>query len=215
MSKKLILSSLVALFVFISSPNTSHAQIVTFNLLGTADDGGDFDFEMSTGTFTDDATGFVLDFEAFVDGSTGIINASNSNFGVNAANGAIGGNPNDAASELDGDQGEESFSITFSGPVSATLTEVSIGGLGTDDTGILDIGGVQTDIASGTSTEIPVHTELVGNTLTIAFTAGTIGAGNGFSVDSLTFNIVSVPEPSSLALLSPVGLGFAGRRRQR
>lgn len=212
MSKKLILSSLVALFVFISSPNNSHAQIVTFNLLGTD---GDFDFEMSTGTFTDDATGFVLDFEAFVDGSTGEINATNSNFGVNAENGVIGGNQNDAAAELDGDQGEESFSITFSGPVSATLTEVSIGGLGTDDTGILDIGGVQTAIASGTSTEIPVHTELVGNTLTIAFTAGTSGAGNGFSVDSLTFNIVSVPEPSSLALLSLVGLGFAGRRRRR
>ena len=212
MSKKLILSSLVALFVFISSPNTSHAQIVTFNLLGTD---GDFDFEMSTGTFTDDATGFVLDFEAFVDGSTGVINATDSDFGVNAENGVIGGNPNDAAADLDGDQGEESFSITFSGPVSATLTEVSIGGLGTDDTGILDIGGVQTAIASGTSTEIPVHTELVGNTLTIAFTAGTSGAGNGFSVDSLTFNIVSVPEPSSLALLSLVGLGFAGRRRQR
>ena len=147
MSKKLILSSLVALFVFISSPNTSYAQIVTFDLLGTDDDGGDFDFEMSTGTFTDDATGFVLDFEAFVDGSTGVINASNSNFGVNAENGFIGGNPNDAAAELDGDQGEESFSITFSRPVSATLTEVSIGGLGTDDTGILDIGGVQTAIA--------------------------------------------------------------------
>ena len=162
MSKKLILSSLVALFVFISSPNNSHAQIVTFNLLGTD---GDFDFEMSTGTFTDDATGFVLDFEAFVDGSTGEINATNSNFGVNAENGVIGGNQNDAAAELDGDQGEESFSITFSGPVSATLTEVSIGGLGTDDTGILDIGGVQTAIASGTSTEIPVHTELVGLSL--------------------------------------------------
>ena len=81
MSKKLILSSLVALFVFISSPNTSHAQIVTFNLPGTD---GPFDFGDDVGQFIDPVTGLVADFAAFVDGSSGDFNATADNFGINA-----------------------------------------------------------------------------------------------------------------------------------
>lgn len=202
MSKKLILSSLVALFVFISSPNTSHAQIVTFDLPST---NGPFDFGDDVGQFIDPVTGLVADFAAFVDGSSGEFNATAGNFGINAEG------TGDETDELDGDLGAESFTITFSGPVSATLTEVDIVGFAGGDAGTLDIGGTQTLIASGNTTAIPTHTELVGNTLTIAYT----GTGTGFSVNSLTFNVVSVPEPSSLALLSLVGLGFAGRRRRR
>ena len=81
MSKKLILSSLVALFVFISSPNTSHAQIVTFDLPST---NGPFDFGDDVGQFIDPVTGLVADFAAFVDGSSGEFNATAGNFGINA-----------------------------------------------------------------------------------------------------------------------------------
>lgn len=210
MNKKLIFSCLIALLALTSNPSISHADIVTFELLGQ---GGDFDFEVQSDSFTD-SSGLVATFEAFVDGSTGIINAAASGFGVNAENGFIDGNPNDATAELDGDQGEESFSITFSGPVSATLTEVAISGLVGSDAGTIDIGGVQNALSNGTSTVIPTHTELVDNTLTIAFTGGTNGAGNGFSVDSLTFHVKAVPEPSSLALLSLASLGFLRRRRR-
>ena len=210
MNKKLIFSCLIALLALTSNPSISHADIVTFELLGQ---GGDFDFEVQSDSFTD-SSGLVATFEAFVDGSTGIINAAASGFGVNAGNGFIDGNPNDATAELDGDQGEESFSITFSGPVSATLTEVAISGLVGSDAGTIDIGGVQNALSNGTSTVIPTHTELVDNTLTIAFTGGTSGAGNGFSVDSLTFHVKAIPEPSSLALLSLASLGFLRRRRR-
>ena len=88
--------------------------------------------------------------------------------------------------------------ISFSGPVSATLTQVDIGDFGVNDAGTINIGGNQTAIDSGTDTVIPAHTELVGNTLTIAFTAGNPAdtTGLGFSVDSLTFHVKAVPEPS-------------------
>ena len=148
MTQKLILPCLIALFALISSPGLSHADIVTFELLGQ---GGDFDFDVQSDSFTD-SSGLVATFEAFVDGSTGIINATASGFGVNAENNFIDGNPTDATAALDGDQGEESFSITFSGPVSATLTEVAISGLAGSDTGTIDIGGVQNALSNGTST---------------------------------------------------------------
>ena len=85
-----------------------------------------------------------------------------------------------------------------------------------NDSGTLDIGGIQTAIDGGIDTVIPAHTELVGNTLTIAFTAGNPAntSGLGFSVDSLTFHVKAVPEPSSLALLSLASLGLLRRRRQ-
>ena len=211
MPKKLAFLCLIALTALIPSPNVSHADTVVFELIN--DTNTTFDFGEPTATF-DDPSGLSAFFEAIVDGSSGELNASGGGFGVNAENGFILDSPNDATAALDGDQGEESFSITFSGPVSATLTSIDISGFFGGDVGTINIGGVENAIASGTDTVIPAHTELVGETLTIAFTGGTTGAGNGFSVDRLTFDVTAVPEPSSLALLSLAGLGVLGRRRR-
>lgn len=139
--------------------------------------------------------------------------------GVNAENGVIPGNPNDNTQQLDEDQGAESIEIVFSGPVNATLTGISIVSFGADDAGTLDIGGVSTAIAAGTATDISAFasTELVGETLTIAFTAGS--GGNGFGVESLTFHVkpegAAIPEPTSLALLGLGGVTMLARRRRR
>ena len=111
---------------------------------------------------------------------------------------------------MDGEEGAESIAITFSGPVSATLTAIDVVGFAGDDAGTIDIDGVSTNVGSLSSSVIPAHTELVGNTLTISYT----GSGNGFGLESLTFHVKAVPEPSSLLVLGAfAGLGLCSRRR--
>ena len=197
------------LFAMLTLVGSANAEEVNFFLTNNGNGSDLFDFEETTGTF-DHPSGLTAMFTAVVDGNTGELNAAGNSFGVNAENGVIPGNPNDEASQLDGDQGDESIEIMFSGPVSATLTSVGVTSFGSgSDTGTIDIGGVSTAVDSGTSSLIPTHTELVGNTLTISHTGG-----NGFSLDSLTFHVKAVPEPSSLLVLGAVaGLGLCSRRR--
>jgi len=206
MNKKLIFSCLIALLALTSSPSISHADMVEFVLVNNSV----FDFNGPTGTFNE-PSGLSATFTTSVaGGNTGDFNSTSSGFGINA------GGSDDETAQLDGVNGNESFTISFSGPVSATLTQVDIGDFGVNDAGTINIGGNQTAIDSGTDTVIPAHTELVGNTLTIAFTAGNPAdtTGLGFSVDSLTFHVKAVPEPSSLALLSLASLGLLRRRRR-
>ena len=194
---KLFSILLFAMFTVVGSVN---AEEVPFLLTGSD---GPFDFDAETGSFTDTATGFTANFTAIVAGNTGMLNATGDSFGVNATGGG------DDTDQLDGVQGAESIAITFSGPVSATLTAIDVVGFGDTDAGTIDIGGVSTIVASGTDSVIPTHTELVGNTLTIAHTAG-----NGFGLESLTFHVKAVPEPSSLLVLGAfAGLGLCSRRR--
>ena len=206
MFRRMILLGFVALVAATSRPSVSNADVVTFDLT-EGGSGGTFDFDMDSGTFPD-PSGLVAIFEAVVIGNTGVLNATGAGLGVNAENGVFPGS-GDEASQLDGNQGLESIQITFAGPVSAILTEVGIAGLGTDDSGSIAIGAEVNAIGSGTSTVIPDHTNLVGETLTIAFTAG-----NGFSVNSLTFEVRAVPEPSSFLLVGILGLGAFARRRR-
>ncbi|MBK1829984.1 PEP-CTERM sorting domain-containing protein [Verrucomicrobiaceae bacterium R5-34] len=205
---KLIGTSVITAMIAASS--TIGAAVVTFDL--TNNEGDNFDFNAPTGSYTHVTSGFTGDFTAIVAGSTGNLNAQSTSFGVNAENGFIPDNPSDNTGQLDADQGAESFTIQFSGPVIATLTQIDISSFGGSDAGTLDIGGNTTAIASGSSTLIPAHTNLVGETLTIAFTAGT--AGNGFSVDTLTFDVQPIPEPSTTALLGLGGLALLMRRRK-
>jgi len=143
-----------------------NADLVFFELVN--DTNTTFDFGSPTGSFAD-PSGLTADFTAIVAGNVGDLNAAGASLGVNAENGVIPDNPNDNTQQLDEDQGAESIEIAFSGPVNATLTEISIVSFGADDAGTLDIGGVSTAIAAGTGTDLSAFTstELVGNTLTI------------------------------------------------
>ena len=191
------------LFAMLTLVGSANAEEVNFFLTNNGNGSDLFDFGEPTGTFAD-PSGLTAVFTAVVDGSTGDLNAAGTTFGVNAAG------TGDQTSQLDGELGNESIEIMFSGPVSATLTSVGVSAFGGADMGAIDIGGVSTEITTtGTTSPIPAHTELVGNTLTISYVAG-----NGFSLDSLTFHVKAVPEPSSLLVLGAVaGLGLCSRRR--
>jgi len=190
------------------------ADVVVFELFN--DTNALFDFDATTGTFSD-ASGLTATITAIVAGNTGDLNATASSFGINAENGVVPGNPIDDTELLDEDQGAESFSINFSGPVNATLTEIDIVGFGGADAGTLDIAGVSTAIAAGIATDLSAftNTELVGNTLTIGFTAGS--GGNGFGVETLTFHVTPavIPEPTSFTLLAFGSALMLAHRRRR
>ena len=90
------------------------------------------------------------------------------------------------------------------------MSSITIGSFGTGDSGTLTIGANSTAVASGTSTTIPVHGNLDGQFLEVAFTAG-----NGFGFNGLTLEATVVPEPSALVLLSPLVLSMLMQTRRR
>ena len=114
--------------------NTSNALIIDFNLRGTAAKTAldDTDF----GTFT--VNGVSATFTAIVEGNTGLMNQTTTGFGINAED--TGDDTNDATNLLDGEEGAESISISFSQSVlftelrlsSYTSPEVDSAAAGTD-----------------------------------------------------------------------------------
>lgn len=122
----------------------------------------------------------------------------------------------DEASQIDGDEGAESVSITFDGDV--TFDRLALSSTTATDEFFVNFQGGSSNNESGPDDEF-FYT--VGNTLTAGQTV-TIGytAGNGFSFDEFevtTLSAQAVPEPTSMALLglSVAGFGLAGVRRRR
>lgn len=190
------------------------ADIITFDVRGQ---GGDFDFETQSGTFTDSsggvANGLQISVSSFVNGiAGGVVNATGGSLGVNAAGSG------DDTDQLDADLGLESLLFSFNdlpSITSITLTQVGILGFGGDDAGTLAIGASSEAIAAGTGSAIPAHLNLEGSSFLLAYT----GTGNGFGITSLSFDITpaAVPEPASIAFLSlvVVGTGYCRLRRKR
>ena len=106
MNKKLIFSCLIALLALTSSPSISHADMVEFVLENNLV----FDFNGPTGTFND-PSGLSATFTSSVDGDVGDFNSTSNGFGINASGSG------DQTAQLDGVNGNESFTISFSGPV--------------------------------------------------------------------------------------------------
>lgn len=190
------------------------ADIITYDVRGS---GGDFDFNMQSGTFTDSSggvgNGLQISISSFLDGvANGSVNATAASLGMNAT--ASG----DETFKLDGAVGLESLLFSLNDLpsfTSVTLTQVGISDFGGGDAGTFTIGGSSAAIVAGTGSVIPTHVNLEGSSFLVAYT----GTGNGFGITSLTFDITpaAVPEPASIAFLSLLSVGagyFRLRRRQ-
>jgi hypothetical protein len=166
------------------------------------------------GVFTTNSTnhgiaGIELTFTAIVAGNTGTLNATMGNFGINATPSG------DDTDELDMVNGAETVRISFVAPATVTnisLQSIAIGDFGTMDAGTLTIGANSSSIAGGSSTVIPIHTNLDGQFLEVAFT----GTGNGFGFNGLTLDVTAIPEPDAFLfgglVCGVVGLKFACAR---
>lgn len=198
------LSSLLCLVNSTPCP-VAHADLVIFelggNLNGTAIDGA------ASGGLT------VNGLTALFTANDGVLNATASNFGINATGSG------DAADLLDAGSGVNEFmTITFDRRVTFTqLTLDSFSGserasltLGLNPALLLDATPAGTDIFNFSSSDFPMGNMLeVGQSLRIGYTFSS-AADNGFSLEG--FQVNTVPEPSCLGCLLPALWGCLWRR---
>jgi hypothetical protein len=208
-------ATFVALFGSIAS-----GDVINLDLTGS---GGDFDFNSNTGSYTtvagDGVAGIQLDFEAFVGGvanSGDELNADSSSFGINS------GPAGDNTTQLDGvsESTRESFRITFSSlnpqVTSLVLTSISITNFAGTDAGTITIGGNTGAIAAGNGSTIPGHSDLLGQSFTVAYTGpidDLTGSADGFGVSAITLT-AAVPEPASGIIVGTFAFGLATRRKR-
>ncbi|MEM6458227.1 MAG: PEP-CTERM sorting domain-containing protein [Planctomycetota bacterium] len=137
--------------------------------------------------------------------STTVFNQTGGGFGLNSDDDTTG--TSDATSQLDGDEGAESISISFTTAV--FFDSVSVSSFGSGDAGsIAFTGPVASPVAIDSTGSTDAGSVQIdpGDSVTIAYVSG-----NGFSFDSFTVTIV--PEPASLALLALGGMLVTGRCR--
>jgi hypothetical protein len=199
MVSRFSLLSRAGVIAMVILPTTvSSAQAAFFDLLDTSIETKDeaLSFMHSVGGITATLTAVV--------GVGGDLNQASSEFGINATGSG------DDTSQLDGDNGDEAVDITFNVPVFFTQVEVSL--FGSNDLGRVTIATESpVDITTTGATDFLANNFVpLGQTVTVAYVAGTIG--NGFSFDS--FTVVAVPEPTTAALLaaSALSVGMIWRR---
>ena len=179
------------------SCSVAEADLVIFNLGGNAN-GAAIDGAAS-GQLT--VNGLTTIFNA----NDGLLNATTSNFGINATGAG------DAADLLDAGSGISEFiTITFNQPVAFTqLSLDSFAGterasltVGLNPSLLLDATPAGTDIFDFTSSSFPMGNMLeAGQSLRIGY-AFSSDADNGFSLEG--FHVNTVPEPCCLGYLLPL-----------
>ncbi len=191
-----ICSLLGIIVLFAVFPLVVHADVVIFT-------GSRADVEAGlVTTVAPNVPGIDLTISANI----GTLNSNSNRFGINAPNA-------DTAAELDSEDGAEAVTISFACPANVqavVLDEIDISSFGTGEMGTLTIGANSQAIAAGTNTSIPAHTNLCGSSMVVAHTGG--ATLNGFSLDSITYTVTAVPEPSSIFLVGLLGVFVAGHR---
>lgn len=189
---------------------SARGDLITYDLTGS---GGAFDFEASSGIFTDTSGGLTnglqITVTAFVVGGSGVVNGDGNGLGVNEDR------TGDVSAFLDGGNGNESLVFGFNDlPVLASLrlTEISLASFTSEgnDAGMLTIQGQSASLQSLSGTVVPAHSNLEGGSFTVAFTGG-----NGFAVRSLTFEATAVPETSTIAFAAIGAVGGVIQLRRR
>ncbi len=176
-------------FLYLCIERQSSADLVTFDLINQAAIDN-----VATGMLTDAMTGLTATFTA----STGVLNGTSLNFGVN-------GPGADEASLLDA---SEHITVSFNQAVDVTgLTLELFSG---DEGALLTFNTFDLPIAdTGSGTDVYAFSSnnsiALGQEFRISHTVG-----NGFSFESLTVETTAIPEPSSLYLLSLCGFAFVG-----
>lgn len=185
----------------------AHADLIIFNLggnlNGTTIDGA------ASGTLT--VNGLTAIFTA----NDGLLNATTTNFGINASGSG------DAADMLDAGSGVDEFlTVTFDQPV--TFTQLSLDSfsgserasltIGLNPTLLLDASPAGTDVFNFINSDFPLGNVLdAGQSLRIGY-AFSSAADNGFSLEGLHVN--TIPEPSCLGCLLPVIWGCLWRGKR-
>jgi hypothetical protein len=187
--------------------STAHADLVIFNL------GGSLNGTTIDGAISGPLT--VNGLTALLTANDGLLNATTTNFGINAAGSG------DAADMLDAGSGINEFlTITFDQRVAFTqLSLDSFSGserasltIGLNPTLLLDASPAGTDVFNFTSSDFPMGNTLeVGQSLRIGY-AFSSADDNGFSLEG--FQVNTVPEPSCLGCLLPVIWGYLWRRKR-
>ena len=205
--------------------SSSHAVTTFFSTTGAMDSQFQNDIDNPnaatfSSTGTQDGVTFIV--TAAVVNNTGLPNSgASSGLGVNAA----GGGDNTTMLE----PGETlNFNIIFdSTALVVSLVSIDFSNLGgADDAGDVTIGGVTFDLFTGVTTNTGATfddgTQLLTFDTPITLTSGdnflftnpSADAGEGFRIEGVTLDVVSVPEPSSAALLGLGALGLIARRRR-
>lgn len=136
------------------------------------------------------------------DGVNVSLNATSLSFGINST--GLG----DDTARLDGDEGDEFITLSFSTAV--FFKSFTVSSLGTDDKGSFTFSNGASGVDFTTLGTYPTGDVRLnpGETATIAHVAG-----NGFTFDSFTVQAVPTPSAGVLALLGLGGLQITRRRR--
>lgn len=198
----ILASCVLLLFCMPASASLQTLDLTTGGAAGTAlDGGGSYNF-----------AGVTLAASANV----GVVNATASRMGIN-----IVGDGGDDSDEIDFAFGEElTFTITFAGPLSVSLTSLDLVGVGPSagDEANLTFSGSPTVVLQTGATDFNGSTDVwtpaggvsIASGDTILFQAGT-----KFGLEGIAFDVNTIPEPASMFVWTLIAGGCVFCRSRR
>ncbi len=190
---------LFVILLIAGMPLIGHASIISYDMTDSGE-GATLD-EKETASVTKD--GLTMSATANVSGTSGVMNATTNEFGINT-------DGDDASGFFDDAQGTED--LTFSFDKDRTLESIDFTSFGTNAAADLTVGGTTTRITSDDETNpfevrefVPADTDIV-----LAFSADE--GGDSWGIEEIT----TTPLPPALpAGVLALGLGYGVRRYRR